>query len=221
MMNTFALGGVVIWAVFSSGMGHYAAELSATELQNALKLIPAAYVTWTLGTTSFKLSVLCLYTRIFSIKAFKTLSYVTMGLTVSTIGIMIWRIVDLVKNADADFVYNMPTLALTTTLELTYITPALTKMTGSRKTISARSNPRNIVTFGGGRGRRQTSYINMMGSQDPIKADIGDIEREAKDNAFREDAFTTTLISSSPQPDIRLETLSTKNAIRVRHEFHK
>jgi hypothetical protein len=82
-MNTFALGGVVIWAVFSSGMGHYATELSATELQNALKLVPAAYVTWTLGTTSFKLSVLFLYTRIFSIKVFKTLSYVTMGLTVS------------------------------------------------------------------------------------------------------------------------------------------
>jgi hypothetical protein len=82
-INTFALGALVIWAIFSSGMGHYENELSPTELQNALKLIPAVYVTWTLGTAAFKLSVLFLYVRIFSTKTFKYLSYTLMGITVS------------------------------------------------------------------------------------------------------------------------------------------
>ena len=82
-MNTFALGGVIIWAVFASGMGHYSSELSPAELQNSLKIIPAAYVTWTLGTTAFKLSVLFLYTRLFGIKTFRYLSYTLMGITVA------------------------------------------------------------------------------------------------------------------------------------------
>lgn len=73
----------MIWAIFSSGMGHYTTELSPIELQNALKLIPAAYVTWTLGTTAFKLSVLFLYVRIFSIRTFRNLSYVLMGLSMA------------------------------------------------------------------------------------------------------------------------------------------
>jgi hypothetical protein len=64
-------------------MGHYTTELSSSELQNALKLIRAANVTWTLGTTAFKLSVLFLYVRIFTIKIFRTLSYSLMALTIA------------------------------------------------------------------------------------------------------------------------------------------
>lgn len=82
-MNTLALEGVLIWAIFRGGIGHFITELSSDERQTALKAIPAAYVTWTVGTTAFKLSVLCLYVRIFSINTFRILSYVLMGLTVA------------------------------------------------------------------------------------------------------------------------------------------
>ncbi|KAI4858537.1 hypothetical protein F4820DRAFT_442286 [Hypoxylon rubiginosum] len=198
LINSLALEGVVIWVIFAGGMGHLQSDLSPTELQVAFKALPACQVPWTLGTTAFKLSVLSLYTRIFSIKQFKHLSYALMFISVAycisflavflatcspdisqlwnprpdgycrdmiigqlgsvstnliidiliiilpmpflwnlnmrlrnkitvsilfslgfiTIGIMIWRIVDLVENSSSDFVYNMPTLALTTTLEL-------------------------------------------------------------------------------------------------------
>lgn len=82
-MNTVALEGVLIWAIFRGGIGHFMTELSPAEVQTAFKAIPAAYVTWTLGTTTFKLSVLCLYIRLFPTKTFKILSCALMGLTVA------------------------------------------------------------------------------------------------------------------------------------------
>jgi hypothetical protein len=149
---------------------------------------------------------------------------------------MIWRIVHLVKNAKADFVYNMPALALTTTLELwlciiigciptlapifrIYISPIVAKVSGSRKTASNGSTSRHIVTFGGGRGPRPSSYITMVGSEDAINANEDITGREAKNDMFRDDEFTTTLISSKPRAeDMELETISTKHAIRVQQD---
>ncbi|KAK4160557.1 hypothetical protein QBC43DRAFT_112196 [Cladorrhinum sp. PSN259] len=271
-VSTLALEGVLIWCIFEGKIGNFTADLSPSQLVIALKAIPAAYVTWTVGTTAFKLSVLTLYVRVFNIKTFRILSFILMGLTVGycisflvvflttcspdisqlwnprpppeghcrdmnigqlgsvstnlgldvliivlpmpflwtlqmsirnklfvsvvfslgfiTIGIMIWRIHDLITQKEGDFVHNMPTLALTTTLELwiciiiaciptmgpvlkTYIKPIVTKMTGSsRSTGKTPSNPRNILTFGRGNAsnKKRGLYSNVtgLGSQDPI-----------------------------------------------------
>ncbi|KAI1819125.1 integral membrane protein [Xylaria intraflava] len=81
LASTLALDGAVVWAIFYGRIGHFETELSLAELKVALQTIPAAYVTWTTGTAAFKLSVLFLYKRIFSIKTMRMLSYVLMGLT--------------------------------------------------------------------------------------------------------------------------------------------
>lgn len=149
---------------------------------------------------------------------------------------MIWRIYDLVTTAEQDFVYNMPTLALTTTLELwlciiigciptlapifrTYISPLVTKLSSSRKSTGPRSTPRNIVTFGGGRrGPRQSSYSNIMGSEEVISEGVAPVGRDTRrgDTGFADQAFTTTLISSdSPAQELELKTIPNKNSIRV------
>lgn len=65
-----------------NGMGMPAADMTPEQIAIAFKAIPATYVTWTIGTTSFKLSVLSLYVRIFSVRIFKRLSYGLMALTV-------------------------------------------------------------------------------------------------------------------------------------------
>ncbi|KAF7531607.1 hypothetical protein G7054_g8692 [Neopestalotiopsis clavispora] len=83
LANVLALEGVLIWSIFYGGIGRYSTELLPTELAIALKAIPAAYVTWTLGTAAFKLSVLFFYTRIFSTKTFRIITYALMGLTVA------------------------------------------------------------------------------------------------------------------------------------------
>ncbi|KAI9643578.1 hypothetical protein NHQ30_008199 [Ciborinia camelliae] len=205
-MNTFALGAVVIWAIFCSGMGHYETELTHTELQNALKVIPAAYVTWTLGTAA-------------------------------TIGIMIWRIHDLITTAGGDFVFHMPTLALTTTLELwlciiiaciptlapilkTYIMPIVTKLSGSRSSAGVRSTPLSIVTFGRLGGRKRNNYTTMTyGSQDPISENAGAGIAKPRET-FRKDAFTTTHVTSEPQQkDVELGEMPVENAIHVQQDI--
>lgn len=80
LITTFALEGVMIWGIFN-GMGKRATELSPSQLKVQYQTIPATYVTWTVATTSFKLSVLCLYVRILSWPLLKKLSYILMGLT--------------------------------------------------------------------------------------------------------------------------------------------
>ncbi|TAQ86931.1 hypothetical protein B7494_g4738 [Chlorociboria aeruginascens] len=316
LMNSFALGAVIIWAIFSSGMGHYETELTPTELVNALKVIPAAYVTWTLGTAAFKLSVLYLYVRIFSMKTFRYLSYGLMGLTVAycisflvvflttcspgisqlwhptpnghcrdlnvgqlgsvstnlaidclilalpmpwlwklqmalrnkivvtivfsfsfiTIGIMIWRIYDLVTTANEDFVYHMPTLALTTTLELwlciiiaciptlapifkTYVTPVVTKIMASKSSSGIRSGPLSSVTFGRVGGPRRKNYTNMR-NRDTTSDSLATGRPDLIDDTFREDTFTTTQVTSNPlAKDVELGPLPMKNAIHVQHDI--
>lgn len=72
----------MIWGIFN-GMGMPTADLEAEQLSIQLQLIPATYVTWTVATTAFKLSVLFLYVRLLSWPTFKKLSYVLMGLTLA------------------------------------------------------------------------------------------------------------------------------------------
>ncbi|KAK4185894.1 hypothetical protein QBC35DRAFT_502750 [Podospora australis] len=292
--STLALEGVLVWCIFEGKIGNSIMALNPKEQVIALKAIPAAYVTWTVGTTAFKLSVLALYVRVFSIKAMRVMSYILMGLTVSycvsflvvflttcspdisqlwnprpdgfcrdmnigqlgsvstnlgldiliiilpmpflwklqmslrnkffvtlvfslgfiTIGIMIWRIHDLITKKEEDFVQGMPTLALSTTLELwiciiiaciptmgpvlkTYVKPMMTRITGSnRSSGNGRSNPISIVTFGrlgnGSRHKQMYSTMNGSGSQDPISDD------PTRPYKFRDDAHTTTRVTSDP-----------------------
>lgn len=72
----------MIWGIFN-GMGNKTVDLTAHQLSVQLQLIPAAYVTWTIATTSIKLSVLFLYIRIMTWSMVRKLSYVLMGLTVA------------------------------------------------------------------------------------------------------------------------------------------
>ncbi|ROW06273.1 hypothetical protein VPNG_08074 [Cytospora leucostoma] len=247
LIIAFILEGILLWSVFN-GMGKHAFEMTPEEFVIIYKIIPATYVTYTVGTATFKLSVLSLYVRIFSVqKTFKRLSYTVMALTVAycvtflavflttcspdisqlwnprpdgycrdlnigqlgsvsvnlavdviiivlpmpflwrlnmslrnkifvtitfslsfmTIGIMIWRIVDLTTSATADMFSNMPTLALTTTLELwmciiiaciptlaplfkTYLVPLISKFSrlGSSDGSGSVKKALSIVTFG-------------------------------------------------------------------------
>ncbi|KAI0896944.1 hypothetical protein F4806DRAFT_415384 [Annulohypoxylon nitens] len=318
LMNTFALEAVLLWGVFKGGMGHHATELSPPETIISLKSIPAAYVTWTLGTAAFKLSVLSLYVRIFSIKSFRIMSFVLMGTTVAycitflvvflttcspdisqlwnprpdgycrdlnigqlgsvstnlaidvlvivlpmpflwnlqmrvrnkivvsflfslgfiTIAIMIWRIVDLKTQSQDDFVYNMPTLALTTELELwiciiiactptlapvlkVYVTPMITSLVGSRDSSGARSGPLSIITFGRLGGPRRKMYTTMLyGSQDPIRGDLETGKTIPSNPRLREDAFTTTHVTSgNPRDETELRSMSVENAIYVQQDI--
>ncbi len=149
---------------------------------------------------------------------------------------MIWRIVDLVTTGGGDFIYNEPTLALTTTLEMwlciiiaciptlgpigkVYIGPAFSKM-ASR--FSGGSTPktkgRSIITFGrlGGRGRK--NYTTMTyGSQEHLEEQIGDAQRDNWDSSrFRDDAFTATKITSDIDAEVhQMDTLASPGAIHV------
>ncbi|KAI0890643.1 uncharacterized protein GGS22DRAFT_183988 [Annulohypoxylon maeteangense] len=318
LTNTFALEAVLIWTVFRGGMGNHMIELSPSETTTALKSVPAAYVTWTLGTAAFKLSVLSLYIRIFSISTFRILSFVLMGLTVAycitflalflttcspdisqlwnprpdgycrdlhigqlgsvstnlgidvlviilpmpflwtlqmrvrnkivvsflfslgfiTIAIMIWRLVDLKTKSQADFVYHMPTLALTTELELwigiiiacvptlapvlkRYVAPVITSLFGSRGSPGARPGPLSIVTFGRLGGPRRKIYTTVLyGSQDPIRDDLANGKPASSSLRLRDDAFTTTRVTSGYQGDeTELGSSSAENAIYVQQDI--
>ncbi|KAI1652572.1 integral membrane protein [Daldinia decipiens] len=308
-LNTLALEAVLTWAIFFGGMGHYITELTTIELQITLKAIPAAYVTWTLGTAAFKLSVLFLYARIFPTKAFTILCYAMMVLSIAycvsflvvflttcspdisqlwnprtdghcrdlnigqvgsvstnlaidilivilpmpflwnlkmslrnkivislvfslgliTVGIMIWRIYDLVTKGGGDYVYQMPTLALTTTLELwiciviaciptlgpvfkTYVAPLISKLTGSQRSSGVRFNPRSLVTFGRLGDRRRRGVYTTNGSDDLVNADTRAGMSGMLTAPLGSDVFTTQ-ITSCARPD-RLE-LPDENVPRV------
>ncbi|KAI0202860.1 integral membrane protein [Astrocystis sublimbata] len=153
-----------------------------------------------------------------------------------TIAIMIWRIVDLVTTKDGDFIYNEPTLALTTTLEMwlciiiacfptlgpigkVYIAPAVSKMTSK---FSGGSTPktkgRSIVTFGRLGGRNRKNYTTMTyGSQEHLEEQIGDPQTDNWESPrYRPDACTATQITSNVDTEgYHLETLPNPSAIRV------
>lgn len=120
-----------------------------------------------------------------------------MSLTIySTIGIMIWRIYDLVstaKDPNADFVHHLPILALTTTLELwlciiiaciptigpiikAHVKPLVSKLSGGSSADGLGGTPLQIITFGRGRFSRPRrdhgGYTDVLGSQDPITEDV-------------------------------------------------
>lgn len=76
--TTLALSGTIFWLVFN-GMGKHINEVTASELGITFQVVTAAYVCWTLGTGSIKLSVLVLYTRIFRTAAFRRWSSVLMA----------------------------------------------------------------------------------------------------------------------------------------------
>ncbi|KAK4077781.1 uncharacterized protein Triagg1_3475 [Trichoderma aggressivum f. europaeum] len=78
LANTISLEGVVIWAIYN-GLGKHTNELNPYEFGVQFKLILASGVTWLLGTVFIKLSVLWLYTRIFSTKTFKLWAHIMMG----------------------------------------------------------------------------------------------------------------------------------------------
>ncbi|KUI64409.1 hypothetical protein VM1G_11205 [Cytospora mali] len=327
LINTFALEGVLIWSVFN-GMGKHTVDLTPEEAKIAYKTVPAAYVTWTLGTAAFKLSVLSLYVRLFTVRTFKRLSYIVMFLTVAycvtfltvflttcspdisqlwnprpngycrdlnigqlgsvstslgvdviiialpmpflwrlkmrlrnkvfvtiafslsfiTVGIMIWRIVDLCTSSTSDFVFNMPVLALTTTLELwmciiiaciptlapllkTYVIPLISSVSkiGSSGGDGSDQKQRSIITFGRLGGRHRKIYTTILyGSQDPITRNE-DVEarghnltnlRTPSNPNLREDAFTTTDVTAGPSNgDEELRILQAPGAIHVRRDI--
>ncbi|ORY67016.1 uncharacterized protein BCR38DRAFT_407036 [Pseudomassariella vexata] len=64
-INTVVLGGCVIWAIYN-GLGRHIIELNPQEIGVQFKLVVASGVTWLLGTVTIKMSMLCLYNRLFS-----------------------------------------------------------------------------------------------------------------------------------------------------------
>ncbi|GAP85606.1 putative integral membrane protein [Rosellinia necatrix] len=158
-----------------------------------------------------------------------------------TIAIMIWRIVDLVSNKDVDFIYNEPTLALTTTLEMwlciiiacfptlgpigkVYIAPAVSKMTSrfsGGSTPKTKTKGRSIITFGRLGGRTRKNYTTMTyGSQEHLEEQIGTSQRDNWDSSkFRDDAFTATNITSDMDREgLQMDTLAAPSAIHVQQE---
>jgi hypothetical protein len=303
LATTWALQGVMIWGIFN-GMGMNTVDLTPKQLSIQLQLIPAAYVTWTVATTAFKLSVLFLYIRIMSWPILKRLSYTIMGLSMAycisfmavflttctpdisqlwnprpdghcrdlnigqlgsvstnlgldvliialpmpflwrlqmprrnkivvtlafslgfiTIGIMIWRIYDLVTSANNpqnDFVRHLPTLALTTTLELwiciiiacvptigpivrTHLKPIITKLSGGSDPSRPSDLPLHKLTFGRGRfgSEARSGYVDMLMTQEGEEEQVGPPARQS--NAPRElghirkETVTTTKSTARP-----------------------
>ncbi|KAI1431262.1 integral membrane protein [Xylaria sp. CBS 124048] len=317
LASVVALDGAVVWAIFYGKIGHFESDLSVTELQVALQTIPAAYVTWTTGTAAFKMSVLFLYRRVFTINLIKILSavlmFVTFGYWVSfmvvflttctpdisqlwnprpdgfcrdlnigqlgsvstnlaidvfviilpmpflwnlqmrlrnkivvtlifslgfiTIAIMIWRIVDLVVNASADFVRHEPLLALTTTLELwlciiigciptlgpigkAYIAPVITKITTRFSAGSTVKTSRSLVTFGRLGGRDHNNYTTMNKSLEQLHdLEAQSTKQKWEAQNYRNDAFTATEITSDMDHETELDVLPPPNAIHVQRRI--
>ncbi|KAI1436362.1 hypothetical protein GGR50DRAFT_651944 [Xylaria sp. CBS 124048] len=69
-INMVALGGVGLWACVN-GIGKPSSELTPDELAVNAKLIVASDVCWLLGSVFVKLSIVCLYYRVFEIPAFR------------------------------------------------------------------------------------------------------------------------------------------------------
>jgi hypothetical protein len=150
---------------------------------------------------------------------------------------MIWRIIDLVVNEGGDFIYHEPTLALTTTLEMwlciiiaciptlgpigkVYIAPALSKMASgfSGGSGTPKSKARSIVTFGRLGGRTRKNYTTMTyGSQEHLEEAIGEPRGgNWESSGFRDDAFTTTKITSdTDRPGHEMNILTPPRAIHV------
>ncbi|KAI1270206.1 hypothetical protein F5Y18DRAFT_6838 [Xylariaceae sp. FL1019] len=154
-----------------------------------------------------------------------------------TIGIMIWRIVDLVETKNGDFIYHEPTLALTTTLELwlciiiacvptlgpvakKHLAPTIARLTSKHSSGGTpKDKPRSIVTFGrlGGRGRK--NYATMTyGSQEHLDENLESGGYDWDSPKFREDARTATNITSNTGGQ-ELQTLSPPNAIHVQQNI--
>lgn len=152
---------------------------------------------------------------------------------------MIWRIHDLVqsrRNPNSDFILNMPTLALSTTLELwiciiiaciptlapilkNYITPLVSKLSGSGGSAGARFTPSSLVTFGRLGSPRRKMYTTVYGSQDPISNDTRPQRNDPGNPKVREDASTTAKISSGPHVGgTELRVLPSQGVIHVQHE---
>ncbi|OTB10577.1 hypothetical protein K445DRAFT_70015, partial [Daldinia sp. EC12] len=72
--------GVAVWAIVN-GSGQRQMYLTQEELAILSKiLVFPSSIAWLIGTVSIKLSVLTLYTRIFSIKSFKKWAYILMAI---------------------------------------------------------------------------------------------------------------------------------------------
>ncbi|KAK2591114.1 hypothetical protein QQS21_011202 [Conoideocrella luteorostrata] len=313
MITTLALESVMIWGIFN-GMGMRSSDLAPEQLSVQLQLIPATYVTWTVATTTFKLSVLFLYIRIMSWPMVKRLSYILMGLTLAycitfmavfvttcspdlsqlwnprpdghcrdlnigqlgsvstnlaldvliialpmpflwslkmrtrnkvvvitafslgfiTIAIMIWRIQRLVStgsNPKADFVQDLPVLALTTTLELwlciiiaciptigpiikTYVKPVIKKLTGHATSEEIPRTQIQRITFGRGHigGRRRGEYTDLLGSHNLTRDDIEAHQQSSSTSNelvnIRKDIVMTRKTSTGPNSGENLRSFS-------------
>lgn len=154
---------------------------------------------------------------------------------------MIWRIHDLVASRDdpiGDFIAEMPTLALSTMLELwiciiiaciptlapilkTYITPQVTKIFPSRSSSGGRSNLRSIITFGRLGGRPRNIYTTVTGGKQTVDSDVESMIRTGNTHGLRlrEDATNTTNVTAVPSGDLELNVLTAPpQAIHVQHD---
>lgn len=155
---------------------------------------------------------------------------------------MIWRIHDLVSSRDdpiGDFIAGMPTLALSTMLELwlciiiaciptlapilkTYITPQVTKIFPSRSSSGGRSNNlRSVLTFGRMGGRPRNIYTTVTGGDHTVGSDVESMigAEHAHALRLREDAANTTNVTAGPTGDIELHDLpAAPQAIHVQHD---
>lgn len=140
---------------------------------------------------------------------------------------MIWRIYDLVSaanNPNADFVKDLPILALTTTLELwlciiiaciptigpimkTLVKPVVERMTGKSNSEGVHDTPLHMVTFGRGRfgSRSRHEYTDVLESQDPGEENHNSSEGHRKMpstarelGSIRKDTVTTSDFSPWP-----------------------
>ncbi|KAK2745693.1 hypothetical protein FQN57_003589 [Myotisia sp. PD_48] len=76
---TLAMSGTTFWGI-AHGMGDQTANLTPAELSVQFRMLFSAGITWLTGTVFSKLSMLALYTAIFSTRQFKWAAWAVMGL---------------------------------------------------------------------------------------------------------------------------------------------
>ncbi|KAI1110047.1 hypothetical protein F5Y14DRAFT_384680 [Nemania sp. NC0429] len=94
-MGTMTEAGFSLWALKDGGVGKAGIELDPSRRATLAKLIYTASIVWLLGIVFAKLSMLCLYIRIFTLRKFQWKAYAAIGLTVAYgitfLGIFIMR----------------------------------------------------------------------------------------------------------------------------------